>query len=139
MAGRSRLQPGRLAGPLILLASIALALGACSGMGGRSDPPGAGRTVLPREIGVRAAIAAGERALESRGYTIERDEATADKGAVVGVGQALRWPEIPPRVRIEARLSPGGVELTVTRTPPRRADADLDLVNEIRARLGLSS
>jgi len=106
-------------------------------MGGRTDPPGAGRTVLPREIGVRAAIAASEQALTSRGYTIERDEATADKGAVVGVGQRLRWLGPAPRVRMVASLTPGGIEMKVERTPPRNAQADRDLLNEVRARLGL--
>lgn len=105
-------------------------------MGGATDPPGASRTVLPFEVGVRAAIAAGEAALVRRGYTIERDEATADKGAVVGVGQQLRWLGPEPRVRIEARLSAGGVEVLISRTPPRNAEADRDLIAEVRGRLG---
>lgn len=106
-------------------------------MGGRSDPPGASRTVLPRDIGVRAAIAAGEQALTSRGYAIERDEATADKGAVVGVGRPLRWLGLEARVRVVARLTSEGVEMTVERTPPRNAEADRALLSEVRSRLGL--
>lgn len=116
---------------------LALAIGGCSGMGGTTDPPGASRTVLPYEVGVRAAIAASEAALVRRGYTIERDEATSDKGAVVGVGRQLRWLGPEPRVRIEASLTAGGVEVQISRTPPRNAEADRDLIAEVRGRLGL--
>lgn len=147
MARRPRVRPGRrrrlthnAQAAALCLALLALAPAGCaSGLARRSTPPQASRLVLPHVIGVHAAIAAGEASLAGRGYTIDRDEATASEGVVVGVGQTLGFLQPKPRVRIEARMRGEGVEVVVKRFPRTNAEADRDLLAEIRARLGAVS
>jgi len=129
----------RAAALCLAVCALALPAGCASGLAQRSTPPQASRLLLPHVVGVRAAIAAGEASLSSRGYTIDRDEATASEGVVVGVGQTLGFLQPKPRVRVEARMRGEGIEIVVKRFPRADAEADRDLLAEIRARLGAAS
>lgn len=99
-----------------------------------------GRTLsaeLPDAVTVPGAHYAAVEALQARGYAIEADEATRDRGFV-----SARAPDGTPlggyrRVVVRTRLTPAAVGLGITLEPAGDEVAARAILDDVLARLGL--
>lgn len=89
---------------------------------------------LPREVPVQSAIAAGEMALERRGYIITATEATDDRGRVVARPADAR---LLRKITITSRLTQTGTAVTVRTDPGGHEHISRDILERMLTRLGM--
>lgn len=128
----------------VLLLAAAAVLGGCSGPRDRVGWQGQEQylavyrmgtlhTTLPPDVPVHSVIAAGEMALERRGYTVTETDATDDRGHVIARPNDGRQIS---KVRVTSRLVDGGTAISVRTYPGGHEHVSRDILERMLTRLG---
>lgn len=91
-------------------------------------------STLPEEVPVQSVIAAGEMALERRGYVVTASESTDDAGRVVA---RPGDPNLLRKITIESRLVQGGTSVSVRTNPGGNEHISRDIFERMLTRLGM--
>ncbi|MFG0258485.1 MAG: hypothetical protein ACF8GE_11335 [Phycisphaerales bacterium JB043] len=123
---------------LAIVSVLVLALGGCSVSKHARSVVDPSQASMPRWIDVPTAIAAGERVLLARGYTIVRDISTDASGEVLGSASEDPTAIGPTqKVLITARASQGGTIVRVSHLPWHNRDHASVVLREMHEELGL--
>jgi len=88
---------------------------------------------LPPDVPVQSVIAAGEMALERRGYVVTASEATDDAGRVVA---RPGDPKLLRKITVRSRLVQGGTTVSVRTNPGGNEHISRDIFERMLTRLG---